>query len=293
MAQIQFRFFKFAQILSLTLALVIAIFTVVQTPQSLFAQGIPRSWEANQYQPPVNIGKPRRVEGGGTRGSSSGCSISGKPLTALVPNNRFGVTVSDYPTFFVYMPTLSPENSSLPVEFLLKDSNENELYKTTFRTGGMSGIVALSLPAHAGLSPLKVGQDYQWSFSLLCLEDERSQDITVEGWTRRVELNSSLSTQLAQAPPKKQVELYAQAEIWHDALATLVQLRRERPNDAMIVADWVKLLSSASLETLAPEALVPRQTTAGSQLTSPQDSGNPQSLIPSPQSPSVNSIPSP
>jgi hypothetical protein len=273
MAQIQFRFFKFAQILSLTLALIIGIFTVVQTPQLLFAQGIPRSWEANQYQPPVNIGKPRRVEGAGTRSSGSGCSISGKPLTALVPNNRFGVTVAAYPTFFVYMPTLSPDNSSLPVEFLLKDSNENELYKTTFRTGGMSGIVALSLPAHAGLSPLKVGQDYQWSFSLLCREDERSQDITVEGWTRRVELNSSLSTQLAQAPPQKQVELYAQAEIWHDALATLVQLRRERPNDAMIAADWVKLLSSAGLGTLAQEALVPRPTTTGRQLTSSQDSG--------------------
>src|SRR3712207_5395438 len=126
MAQIRFRFFKFSLALSLKLALIAGFFTLVQTPQVLLAKGIPQRWQPSQYQPPVGIGRPDRITGGATRSPrGSRCPVAGKRLRALVPNSRFGVTVADYPTFFVFMPAVSPQASPLPVEFVLEDTRGN------------------------------------------------------------------------------------------------------------------------------------------------------------------------
>jgi hypothetical protein len=256
MANLRFHLFKFSWAFSVKLALLAGFFTLVETPQILLAAGIPQRWEPRAYQPPAGIGAPSRTEGGGTRSSLS-CPIAGKPLKALVPSNRFGATVAAYPTFFVYMPTVSSQTSPLPVEFVLEDKNGNEVYTSSFNTSGMPGIVTLGLPTQSGLPPLEVGQDYKWSFSVICQPDDRSRDITVEGWVRRVPLNPTLNTQINQASPEKKVELYAQAELWHDALATLAQLRREKPNDSAVAADWVKLLSAAGLSDITQESLLP------------------------------------
>ena len=251
MAQIRLGSHKFHLLFCLTLALITGVFILIQPPQVLFAKGIPQRWQVNEYQPPVGIGTPQRVEGGGTRsGSGSSCLSPGKPLMALLPSSHFGATVAEYPSFFVYMPALSPQRAPLPVEFVLEDKSGNEIYKASFNTSGKPGIVTLTLPTQAGLLPLEVGQDYKWSFSVICQSDDRSKDVTVDGWVRRVELNPTLSTQLKQASPQKQVELYAEAELWQDALATLVQLRRDRPSDSAVAADWAKLLSAAGLENL-------------------------------------------
>ncbi len=270
MAQIRFRFVRVSWALSLKLALIIGLFSLVLTPQVLLAKGIPQRWEANAYRPPVGLGAPRRTTGAGTRSPGSACPVAGKPLTALLPTNNFGVTVAAYPTFAVYMPALSPRTPPLPVEFLLQDKNGNDIYKANYQTSKTSGIVTFSLPSQAGLMPLEVGQDYKWSFSISCRPNDRSADMSVEGLVRRVELNPTLRSQLKQASPQKQVELYAEAEIWQDALATLVQLRRDYPNDSAIATNWQKLMRAAGLDDMAQESLVPSPTTSERQSTGPK-----------------------
>jgi len=276
MAQIRFRLCKFPWALSLKTAWLMGLFLLLQTPQGLLAQGIPRRWEAKQYKLPTGIGAPGRTAGGGTRGGgirsdqtgNTSCpGVSGKPL-ALVPSDRFGATVAPYPTFFVYMPATSPQASPLEVEFELQNRGNQTIYQSTYKTSGKPGILTLSLPSQAGLPPLMIGQDYKWSFRIFCQPNERSQYTTVEGWVRRVELNATLNNQLKQASPQQQVELYAGAEIWQDALATLVQLRRNYPNDAAIAANWERLLSSAGLNNIAKESLVAIPTTAQDQVSS-------------------------
>ena len=270
MAQIRCGFFKSSIVLSLKLVLIAGVVSVLQTPSVLLAAGIPRRWEAKEYKPPTGIGRPGRLDGGGTRAPDS-CPVVGKPLMALVPSNGFGVTVAAHPTFFVYMPALSPQSPSLPVEFRLVDMDDNELYKATFhKTSGMSGIVSLNLPTYGGVAPLEVGKDYRWSFSVLCQPDERSRSITVEGLIRRVEPNPTLKTQLMQASLQTQVELYAGAENWYDALAALVQLRRNNPDDAAAAAEWAKLMSAAGLDALTQESLMPISSTPRRQLSSSQ-----------------------
>ncbi|HEY9597433.1 MAG TPA: DUF928 domain-containing protein [Cyanophyceae cyanobacterium] len=263
----RFRFFNFSVALSLKLALLTGFLTLAQSPHVVLATGIPQSWEAKAYQPPINIGTPRRVAGGGTRGSSD-CAMNEtpKPLTALVPNNHFGVTVTAYPTFFVYMPALEPQDTPKIVEFAVEDSNKNPVYKAQFQTSGMPGILTLSLPKQAGLSPLQVNQDYRWSFSVVCDAEDRSKDMTVGGLIRRVQLDSALNNQLQQASPEQQIDLYAAAEIWHDALATLAQLRRDKPNDPMIGQKWQQLLNAVGLKNIEPESLVPIPTTVSGNL---------------------------
>lgn len=266
MAQIRLCFVKFSGVFSLTLAVIIGLLGLLQAPQALLASGIPQRWETKAYQPPSGLSTPARTAGAGTR-SPGNCPVIGKPLTALLPTSRFGVTVADYPTFFVYMPALSPQKPPLPVEFLLQDKSGNEIYKASFQTNGRSGIIALNLPNKAGLAPLEIGEDYKWSFSIICQSSDRSNDLNVEGWVRRVELNPTLGTKLQQASPQQQVELYAEAEIWQDALATLVQLRRNNPNDATIAASWQKLMNAAGLNDIIQESLISGQTKSGGQTT--------------------------
>ncbi len=261
MAQLRFCVSKFSVALSLKLALLVSCFLLAQIPQALLAQGIPQRWDAKKYKPRSGIGAPSRVEGGGTRSSNNNCPVEGKPLTALLPTNGFGVTASAYPSFFVYTPAVSPQALPLSVEFILEDTSGKTVYKSIFQTDGQPGILKLTLPREAGLLPLTVGQDYKWSFSIICRPDERSQDIFVQGWVRRVDLDETLNNQLTQASPQKQVELYAGAEIWQDALTTLVQLRRDNPNDAAIVANWENLLKAAGLNDIAQEPLVSTLTT--------------------------------
>ncbi|HEY9650262.1 MAG TPA: DUF928 domain-containing protein [Coleofasciculaceae cyanobacterium] len=267
MAQMRFRFFNFSVALSLKLALLSGCLIWVQSPRIVLATGIPQSWEAKAYQPRTDMGTPRRVAGGGTRGSGD-CAINDipKPLTALVPNNHFGVTATAYPTFFVYMPALEPQDTPRLVEFVIEDSNKNPIYNAKFQTNGIPGILTLSLPNQAGLLPLQVNQDYRWFFSVVCDAEDRSKDMTVGGLIRRVELDSVLNDQLKQTSLEQQIDLYAEAEIWHDALATLAQLRRDRPNDPVIGEKWQQLLNAVGLKNIEPESLVPISTTVSGNL---------------------------
>ena len=260
MAKKRLRFFNFSPGLFLKLALLTGFLIVVQSPPVLLATGIPERWENKEYQPSIDIGTPINTQGGGTRGAVRSCLSASKPLKALVPSDNFGTTVAAYPSFLAYMPALSPQTPPLSVEFVLEDKNHNEVYKSKFKTSGKSGIVTISLPTQAGLVPLEIGQNYQWSLSIICQPDDRAQDISVQGLVRRVALNPTLSNQLRQASPQKQVELYAEARLWQDALATLAQLRRDNPNDSAIAADWAKLLRSAALEDVTQESLLQGST---------------------------------
>lgn len=250
MAWIKCALLKRSFALSLALALITGFSISVITPQALRAQGIPDRWQASAYQPPTGLGKPGRREGAGTRGPAN-CPVANKPLTAFVPSNNFGVTVAAYPSFSFYMPQMQARE----VEFVLKDENNEEVYSTSFITTGESGVISLSLPADSGLPPLELGKNYHWSFSIVCTPQDRGLDLGVEGTIRRVELNAGLDSKLKQANLKNRPDIYAESEIWYEALTALIQLRRTYPDDPSVTAEWTKLLKSVGLESLVGEPL--------------------------------------
>jgi hypothetical protein len=202
------------------------------------------------YTPP-DRGIPGRREGGGTRG---GC-VALQPLTALMPNNSYGETISDYPSFYFFIPDVSAE----AIEFTLLNEAGDEVYKTEFQVTGESGIVAIHLPETAGLTPLAVGENYEWIFSLICDRTDRSGDLLVSGWLQRIEA-PDLVAEISALPPREQALRFAEAGIWYEALDTLVTLRLESPTDPAIAADWTSLFESVDLGHLAGVDFLPMPT---------------------------------
>lgn len=227
---------------------------------------------------------PGQRVGGASRGR---CPTSSKYLTALVPmiaatadkshnpvlasvptGSVLGLTVTDHPTFWFYFPYSL--TSARPVEFILKDDKDNIIYQTELSESGTTpGVVGFKLPDT--VPPLEVNKRYNWFFTIACDSNnstssdlEEPNKIFVSGWVERVPLNSALQRQLEQATPRQQARLYANAGIWHEAVTTLAELRRQNPNDATLRQEWANLLRSVDLAAIAPEPitsmLTPKQS---------------------------------
>ncbi|MDZ7959805.1 MAG: DUF928 domain-containing protein [Aulosira sp. DedQUE10] len=208
---------------------------------------IPKQALANSDDQPRE-GLPGRRIGGGTRGQ---CFTSVGRLMALVPENNLGFTKKAYPNILFYLPQTS---TPAMVEFVLQDENRKSVYEKTFTKSSAGGIINFSLPDSTSLSPLAVGKKYNWYVSLICDPENRANDIVVDGWIQRVELNSTLTKQLEQTTsPLGRVALYAKAGLWQDALATLAELRSTKPNDSRLAANWTQLLKTQNLDAIAKE----------------------------------------
>jgi hypothetical protein len=204
--------------------------------------GGPRSTE-DIDEPPT-----RRV-----RSVRGGCATSTQlSLTGLVPNNKIGRTVSDYPTFFVYLPQTEAELA----EFILEDESGDQIYQQDLTIKNLSGVIGVSIPANTNLPPLEVGKDYTWKFSVVCDPQDRSSDQLESGIVRRVELSANILRKLKTADPRQKTIIYAENGIWQNALGTLAAARRANPNDPDLAADWESLLDSVRLGAIAKEPIV-------------------------------------
>ncbi len=223
-----------------------------------------------QVPPPPDQGAPGSREGAATRGRCPKVDPRvGRPLTALVPvagqtatevratralksNSEFvwGLTVAERPTFWFYVPySLTP---NYPLEFVLQDEKGNDVYKTNFTESGTSpGIFSFELPSTA--PALEVGKMYRWYFLVYCNNSE--EHVFVNGWVQRVALNPLLKSQLEQASPQAEVNLYGKAGLWHETVTSLAALRRQSPGDAKLRNDWVQLLQSIGLGAIAQEPI--------------------------------------
>lgn len=200
------------------------------------------------FKPP-NVTAPGNRQGGTHRGN--GACPAGLSITPLVPVSNIGLTNSESPTFFVYVPQTSAQ-----IEFTLLTENEDEVvYETAFKAD-KPGIVGVSVPAADKTKSVEVGKRYVWSFSMICDQNDRSADLVVKGWVQRIQPQANLNSNLANPDPIARVNAYAQNGIWYETVTTLAQLRSQTPTDAMLRAEWTKLLQSQGLESIADRPLV-------------------------------------
>jgi hypothetical protein len=173
-------------------------------------------------------------------------------FTALVPENKIGRTVSDYPTFFFYLPQPNAELA----EFILEDENGNLIYEQALTIKNLSGVIGVSIPANTNVPPLEVGKKYTWVFSLVCDPEDRAADKVESGIVRRVELSADILRQLENADPRRKTFIYAENGIWQEALSNLAAARRANPNEPVFKSDWESLLDSVTLGAIAQEPIV-------------------------------------
>jgi hypothetical protein len=210
------------------------------------------SYRVAEYVPPVD-GIPGRREGGGSRG---GCFMSQIPVTALMPESAYGETLSDYPSFYFYLPEI-PATSA---RFSLFDEAGDEIYHAEFQVTGESGILAIHLPSTVGLPPLAVGEYYEWAFSVTCSNgdsDDRSGDPYLTGWLKRSEMSPDLAAALAGASGSERASIYAQAGLWYEAIDAAVERRLSQSATPAAIADWSDFLGFVGLSEFADIEFLP------------------------------------
>jgi Domain of Unknown Function (DUF928) len=218
--------------------------------------------------PPPNRGIAGNRVGGASRVSSKDPINEGtksdRHLTALVPEYKiatgsgtsnpeltkvWGITANEHPTLWFYIPYA--QNSISRIDFILSDGDNltnKTVYQNAIQSPTQPGIVNFSLPQTS--TPLAIDKLYQWELKLT-MKRQLDREISVKGWIQRANLNSDLSERIKQSTPDRQAALYAENGFWYDALSTLAELRRERPQDLAILQDWKNILNSVDLDKLA------------------------------------------
>ena len=182
--------------------------------------------------PPDNKTEP----GGGLNGSSQSCQSTNQTLTALIPVQNPVLTISDYPTFWFYLPYAAEDIESIKFSVNIRDEKTGQertrLYQASFQLPGTPGIVGISLPSVPKYA-LEEGKFYHWYFKVYCKGNTSSQsDWDVNGWVQRVPRTPENERQIEAANP----------EIWYDALTYVAKRRLANPQDPNLKEDWTSLL---------------------------------------------------
>lgn len=232
--------------LSVGLASSIALTTQAQTPTqpTQISQELGNNWNAFDTD---DDNSPGRRVGAASRGA---CPIGKTPLTAIVPESELGRTVSEYPTLFLYVPS-TPEKTKM--EFELKGKDENVIYKQEFLSTGRDGIYRIDIPNY--VTPLAEGENYFWSFSLICSDTDFAGIHYVGGWINRIENSQFLNGQIQQVDPSDRPTQYRQQLLWYDLMASLADLHQSDPNNATFQNKWQETLIEVGLEDLADRPL--------------------------------------
>ncbi|MEG4278731.1 DUF928 domain-containing protein [Microcoleus sp. MON1_C1] len=239
------RFIYFTGLAMTVLAIAVTLPSLL-TPMQAVPAPILLSQNVN-FKPP-DVTAPDNRQGGTHRG----CQLrEGLSITPLIPESNIGLTLTESPTFFVYV-----SQPAAQVEFVLLNEDESEVvYETTIKND-KAGIVGVSLSEKGKTKNIEVGKRYVWSFALACDPLERSGDYIVKGWMQRIEPQATLKSDLANPDPMAKVIAYAKNGIWYETLATLAQMRRLAPDDSRLTTEWTQLLQSQGLESIAAQPVV-------------------------------------
>ncbi|MEM8806232.1 MAG: DUF928 domain-containing protein [Cyanobacteria bacterium P01_G01_bin.38] len=207
----------------------------------------------------LSQGLPGRRIGGGTRTPDASFSLEQQPLTALMPDSNLGIVTAERSNLLFYVPQ---SDGPQKIEFVLRNADDELVYDTTFQMSAQGGMVSMGLTDPDVLPELALNQDYQWYFSIIA--DDRAQDISVDGWVRRVDLNDWLSQQgLEQSLAARIAEasglelarlLYQEAGLWSEAVLLVNELRLSQPGNLAVLAEWEMLLETVGLENIGQEA---------------------------------------
>ena len=127
------RFTLMAVALTLGLAVSLPAGVQAQLGASSLSSQIPNQWDFSPPSNPTGEPVPGNRESGGRRGDCIADPDPDIQPIALVPLT-IGTTVAEYPTVFWYM----PKTRAWGVEFVVRDSKDQEVYSTKYAFGHYS-----------------------------------------------------------------------------------------------------------------------------------------------------------
>lgn len=199
------------------------------------------------FQPSARNRAPQRAVGGASRlgvyplDPAIVASSGPAAIMALLPQDFYGTTLSERPTFLVYLPASGAKEAV----FSLKDETGKSVYEMTVPLADAAGVRAISLPATA--PALEVDKPYQW-FLALKVDGQLSPSTPyVDGWIQRVAPSADLSAALKQGNELEQAAMLGRNGIWYDCIVALAKLKASQPNDEQLAKEWRELLSSVNL----------------------------------------------
>jgi len=221
-----------------TMALVLAGALLAPLPIAAQAQQSgPTDTKASPvYRPPL-----RGAPGGRVGGAARGLGREEFILSVLAPDHT-GLTTRDQPAlyWFISRPT------STPVEVTVVDPNATDpVLETQLKPPIAAGIHRIKLSDYN--VSLKPGVAYQWYVSVVPDAGRRSKDILAGGSVERFDPPADVSSKLAKAPKAELASAYADAGIWYDAVAALLDMLESSPKDAGLLAQRNALLRQAGI----------------------------------------------
>lgn len=124
--------------------------------------------------------------------------------------------------------------------------------------------MVVDLPAEPGILALKPnvqlqpGQDYRWTFTLLCGadDDDPSAFVTVGGVISQVRPAMDLAKQLQDKSASDRLGAAVDAGLWYETLTILAELQRNEATRNLAGSEWVAVLSAVGLGSIAQAPLV-------------------------------------
>ncbi|MGD1951638.1 MAG: DUF928 domain-containing protein [Leptolyngbyaceae cyanobacterium] len=191
-----------------------------------YSPGIAQAADEDQ----VRQGLPGRRVSGASRLPSSACAV--EPLVAIVPETNLGATADPKPTLWLSMPDVS---AAKQLEFYLFNAQDEIIYQTSFTVGPAADLVGLDFSNMADAPTLEIDQRYRWAASIVCNPNNRSENISVEGWIDRVDAS-----------------ILGSSGLWYDRLGVLLEQLQQQPQDQAVLSQWHTLMASARLDQIVP-----------------------------------------
>lgn len=192
------------------------------------------------YKPPLR-GSPGGRVGGGTRG------IRDELFTLfLLAPDHVGLTVQEQPTLYWYLSKLT----HYPIEVtIIEDQAIYPILEKRISPPVQPGIQRVRLTDYdVRLSP---HVEYWWFVAVVPDPDHRSKDILAGGLIKRIEISESLQAKLAQADREENLQIYAEAGVWYDAMMAISDLIEAIPNDTFPRKQRAALLEQVGLSEIA------------------------------------------
>lgn len=207
------------------------------------------------FKPPPDDKKPDQTAEAGSRHgvqclqdttspTMADTSSSHSILMPLVPMTNFGLTITERPKLWIYL----PETSARQVVLSIREEGTIHHSKTFIPITGESGII--SLQPKPDSSSLEMGKTYKLSVVLVCGAKPSPNDPALDTWVRRIDQRSEPINQVSAL---EQASWYGEQGIWYDALNSLIQARQSQPQNQDLIDIWATFLESVGLKAIANE----------------------------------------